>query len=370
MADKNSKVSDGGGKAPRNKGGAKLAVNKSLGTHWVNCEKCNRWEMYENTSIAANIGNFDAEKIEKMDFTCVFCIKNEEITTLRNENRTLTIKLNELETIMHEELVKIKERLDLGDPELAKIKAFEAFEKNYNTSLIEVNARVDKLQDSTVNSGGTLDEVSSEIQNLKKCFEQSPNKKDTAATNDDNEDTKLVNIKQLVKKAVSQESRNHDDEENRRNNIIIYKVPESKSANRDARTIEDNKFVSELITAGLKLSSSDIKIAKMFRLGKHNSDSITGKPRPLLVRFKSMEGKQTIMTNVKKLKNAERKFNEISIAHDLTPQQRESLKETLREEKEKLRDDNTTEGQENFRIRVVGPPGRLRIFRKKITNTQ
>ena len=58
----------------------------------------------------------------------------------------------------------------MGDPELAKIKAFEAFEKNYNTSLIEVNARVDKLQDSTVNSGGTLDEVSSEIQNLKKCF--------------------------------------------------------------------------------------------------------------------------------------------------------------------------------------------------------
>ncbi len=41
------------------------------------------------------------------------------------------------------------------------------------------------------------------------------------------------------------------------------------------------------------------------------------------------------MPNVKKLKNAERKFNAISIAHDLTPQQRESLKETLREEKEK-----------------------------------
>jgi hypothetical protein len=85
------------------------------------------------------------------------------------------------------------------------------------------------------------------------------------------------------------------------------------------------------------------------------------------VKFARQEGKELVMSNVKNLKQADAIYKAVSIAHDLTPLQREKVKEAIRTEKGKVVSDcPSVEGQGNFRIRVVGPPGRLRVFRKTL----
>ena len=55
---------------------------------------------------------------------------------------------------------------------------------------------------------------------------------------------------------------------------------------------------------------------------------INGKQRPLKVTFKEAGTKQKIFTNLHKLRQAQKDEDEkLSIVHDLTPQQREEIKQ-------------------------------------------
>ena len=73
-----------------------------------------------------------------------------------------------------------------------------------------------------------------------------------------------------------------------------------------------------------------------------------------MVRFSSEEKKKRVISRVKELKAAPERYRKISIAHDLTPRQREVIKELRRkalDELEKDKDENeggSTEG--NYRI--------------------
>ena len=92
---------------------------------------------------------------------------------------------------------------------------------------------------------------------------------------------------------------------------------------------------------------------ELFRLGRREE----GKDRPLLVRF-SGEEKKSVMSRVKELKAAADRYSRISIAHDLTPRQREAIKEVRKKALDELeRDKGSNEGEElegNYRIIVVG----------------
>jgi len=112
--------------------------------------------------------------------------------------------------------------------------------------------------------------------------------------------------------------------------------------------------VHELCNDILKIPLQSGDVEKMFRLGR----SEDGKERPSLVRFSSEEKKKSVMSRVKEQKGAPARYRKISIAHDLTPRQREVIKELRRkalDELEKDKDENeggSTEG--NCRIIVVG----------------
>jgi len=93
----------------------------------------------------------------------------------------------------------------------------------------------------------------------------------------------------------------------------------------------------------------------MFRLGR----SEEGRERPLLVKFSSEEKKMNIMSRVKELKMAPERFRRISIAHDLTPRQREIIKAVRRKaldelEREKEGKYEGASSMRNYRIIVVG----------------
>jgi len=135
--------------------------------------------------------------------------------------------------------------------------------------------------------------------------------------------------------------------------MIIYRVQEIDSEVVDDRKSGDALFVHELCNDILKIPLQSGDVEKMFSPGRRED----GKERPLLIRFSS-EKKKSVMSRVKELKGAPERYRKISIAHDLTPRQREVIKELRRkalDELEKDKDENeggSTEG--NYRIIVVG----------------
>ena len=107
---------------------------------------------------------------------------------------------------------------------------------------------------------------------------------------------------------------------------------------------------------GVDLSGSDV--AKQFRLGRREE----GRNRPLLVAFKEENKKSEVMKNLKKLKSADARYRRVSVAHDLSPRQREEMKTLLEEAKLKYADE---EESENFRLLVVGQQTRMKVIRVK-----
>ena len=110
----------------------------------------------------------------------------------------------------------------------------------------------------------------------------------------------------------------------------------------------------ELCNDVLKIPLDSGDVEKMFKLGRREE----GKDRPLLVRFSGEEKKKSVISRVKELKAAADRYSRISIAHDLTPRQREAIKEVRKKALDELeRDKGSNEGEElegNYRIIVVG----------------
>ena len=92
-----------------------------------------------------------------------------------------------------------------------------------------------------------------------------------------------------------------------------------------------------------------------------------------MVRFSSEEKKKRVISRVKELKAAPERYRKISIAHDLTPRQREVIKELRRKALDELeKDKDKNEGgstEANYRIIVVGQQTmKLRVVRVRLRN--
>ena len=85
----------------------------------------------------------------------------------------------------------------------------------------------------------------------------------------------------------------------------------------------------------------------MFRLGR----KIEGKSRPLMVRLISEDAKNTLFSKLSRLKYATRRYNEkISITHDYTREERRTLKDLVKEAKNR----NTIVQNERYRWKAHG----------------
>ena len=125
------------------------------------------------------------------------------------------------------------------------------------------------------------------------------------------------------------------ERETRRNNVIIFGQKESGETLKENRHIKD---IEELVrtcndTLNVVLKTDDC--VNSIRLGK----IINGKPRPLKVTFKEAGTKQNIFTNLQKLRQAQKDEDEkLSIIHNLTPQQREEIKQLEKEAEDKTKE--------------------------------
>ena len=85
------------------------------------------------------------------------------------------------------------------------------------------------------------------------------------------------------------------------------------------------------------------------------------------VSFKNLEHKNTVMSNLRKLKQSVDKFRSIGIAHDLTPKERQDTKNMVEEEKCEHVANNADE-PENYRFLVVGTGMRRRVIKIRKSN--
>ena len=76
-------------------------------------------------------------------------------------------------------------------------------------------------------------------------------------------------------------------------------------------------------------------ILSMYRLGRREHNKV----KPLLVKFKDEETKRKVIGMANVLKLAGPRYKEISIAHDLTPQQHERVKEVRRKATDELQEE-------------------------------
>ena len=122
------------------------------------------------------------------------------------------------------------------------------------------------------------------------------------------------------------------------------------------RELDLKQFADMAQEIGFKFDINDVETDKCFRLGKIRDDNA---PRPLLVRFRENECKVKFMKSLGKLK--ETVYESVTIADDMTKEDRESNKKLYSEAKNLQQCDST--GLWIYKVR--GPPGAQKVVKIK-----
>ena len=152
----------------------------------------------------------------------------------------------------------------------------------------------------------------------------------------------------------SQISKCVNDRFERANNIIVFNL------NEHVNKVEDDKLVESLILFIIGHSTT----FKCTRLGK-KEESIT---RPVKIKFHNLSVKNEFMHHLSKLKNAPSEFNNISIKHDMTPDERSREKELYLKAKD-LNNDSSNPSKNEFYV-VSGPVQDRKIVKVKKRENQ
>jgi hypothetical protein len=123
-------------------------------------------------------------------------------------------------------------------------------------------------------------------------------------------------------------------EQERRINNILYGISEARVDDNVSIQESDKEFMSSF----LETIEAQVTPKQILRLGKESA----GKNRPLKVIMKSPEDKNTIMSSLNKLKNADESFRGISVRDDYTLEERQLIKAMADEAKRKNDTDNVT----------------------------
>jgi len=173
----------------------------------------------------------------------------------------------------------------------------------------------------------------------------------TVPVSDESENHGAV-LSKTVENIVNRHLGEDKDIETRRNNLILYRVPENNCKTQAEAKDQEMSFFERFCQDGLQIDMKGDDVAKIYRLGKKED----GKCRPLLVGLKNAEKKLTVMQNLKKLKVATDNFKSISVAHDLTPTQRQQVKQLI--DQTKSQEATVSDDSENTKWIVVGQNSR------------
>ena len=153
-----------------------------------------------------------------------------------------------------------------------------------------------------------------------------------------------------MKKAMAESAKDTQEQEDRAYNVLIFNAKESGDADRKKRITHDTELIEGLLTV-MKVQPIP-NIEKVVRLGKKQENNA----RPLRFRVKTLEEKAEIMANLYKLGDADTQYKEMTVRHNLTPDQREELREVVKKAKEQTEKARAENQPFLFRVRCMPGP--------------
>lgn len=290
----------------------------------VLCELCGIWFHITCQDLPEGVDIYKLLSLETIHWFCKSC-NNRAATLLKS-----VVKLQEKHEKLENELLETKSNVARIENNVVKI--LEA------TNSLE--QKVNKIEDVISKGFSNAEETAIEaklINSLKKEFEPTFAQV-LAQTN-----TMETRVKEFESSIVEVQ-----DREKRSHNIMIYRAPEQE-------TVSDKAFCLELFNEALETNVNEDDLKGVFRVGKKGTD-----PRPIVVQFREKHIKNKVFDCLFKLGEAEEKFKNLSISHDLSPKEREECKALVEQAKEKEKSEPG-----DFIWRVRGLPGQLRLVKIK-----
>ena len=124
------------------------------------------------------------------------------------------------------------------------------------------------------------------------------------------------------------------ERQRRGNNIIVHGMSEELNDANVPLKSQDDYFITSL----MEILEVDKVPTSIVRLGKPES----GKNRPVKLTLKCADDKEQIMSNLKKLKNADAAYHRLSIRDDYTREERDLVRKFVQDAKQKNETENTT----------------------------
>ena len=183
---------------------------------------------------------------------------------------------------------------------------------------------------SPVEIGETLTDLEKKYSLLNETITKTFANVDTLSSNNTELQNKISNLAKPVDSksgiqantvSVTKIVDEYRDIERRKWNVIVFDVPEPKSADTSQRKTEDREFFNSLVE---NIGIAPVDIANVTRLGA----KVANKSHPLRVQLNNLSQRRSVLSNAKKLCNSSsRAFKEIFINPDLSPKERQAQKE-------------------------------------------
>ena len=143
-----------------------------------------------------------------------------------------------------------------------------------------------------------------------------------------------VDFATVMRKTKNDELVQEQERQRRNNNIIIHGMSEELKDTTVPLKSQDDYFITSL----MEILGVDKVPTSIVRLGKPGP----GKNRPVKLTMKCVEDKEQVMSNLKKLKDADPEFHRLSIRDDYTMEERDLIKKFAEDAKKKNKEENTT----------------------------
>ena len=216
------------------------------------------------------------------------------------------------------------------------MKASIAELKSVKTQFDDLHKKLDKTSTNLCNIDENIEATGKSVKKFAELFNSDDVTKSAEGFSSSLAKQTALHFKKTVK-----------EDEDRGNNIIMFGVTEQTDEDAEARKSKDVKFFQDMCMDALEIEKIPVK--NIVRIGKKSD-----KTRPLKVMFGTAFEKRKFMASLRKLNglDEENPFKKVSINHDLSPDQRDSVKKLLSTAYERNKDNTDAD----FLWKVRGPP--------------
>ena len=342
---------------------------KDINSRILECERCEE----HHCSKCIKLSDTEYDILNARDDIHWYCNKCEQkVLRSIHLDKEIEQKLDTFWAAVDDRMTQVSKDVEvLQEGTKAKIQAVEGVVKDMrvdmNKNLLQINEDMNKVK-AEVDKQLAINhkELSNLSMKVNEIVEGQEGKWTEVVKKQVNKSLEFVsdNIESVQQNlcGARAEAEEHRDRENRRNNVILYNITESKEAKADDRNKQDATFCMQLFNS-MQVGVSEEDMTRVFRLGKRpDPDNPSIAPRPIMVHFASYGIKNLVMESLYKLKNVDKKFKGINIAHDMTVNERLECRNLVAEAKQKEAEDSSGE----YLYRVRGTPGKMRIVQIKV----